>query len=63
MGDPGIGRRAKGTGLGKPGLIDFVGVELLVLAQGDGIHLSTRVYLHGHQPHAILHGKLKPHVK
>ena len=55
--------RAKGTGLGIPGHIDFVGEELLVPPQGDGIHLSTRVSLHSHQPCAILCGELELSVE
>ena len=49
-----MGCRAKGAILGVPGLIDFVGEELLVPAQGDGIHLSTRINLHSHQLCVVL---------
>ena len=37
-----MGCRAKGARLGLPRLIDFVGEEFLVPAQGDSIHLGTR---------------------
>ena len=60
MQDPGMGSRAEGAGLGEPGLIDFVRVELLVPAQGDVINLSARVYLHGHQLNAPFGWELKP---
>ena len=43
MQDPGMESRAGGTSLGEPGSTDFVGVEVLVPAQGNGINLSTRV--------------------
>ena len=43
-----MGCRVKGARLGIPGFINFVGEKILVPAQGDGIHLSTRVYLHSH---------------
>ena len=43
-----MGCRAEGIGLREPGLTDFVGEKLFVPAQGDGIHLSTRVDLHSH---------------
>ena len=58
-----MGRSAEGIGLRVPGLIDILGEELLVPAQGDAIHLNTRVNLHGHQLGAILGGKLEPHVE
>ena len=49
-----MGSRAEGTGLMKPGLINFVGADRLVPAQGN--NLSIRVYLHGHQLNTILVG-------
>ena len=59
VGDPGMGCRTKGARLGIPGLIDFLGEEHPVLAQGDHIHLSTRVNIHGNQLCAILCGELQ----
>ena len=58
-----MGCRDKGAGLGVPGLIGFVGEELPVPAQGDGINLSTRVSYHGGQIHTILCGELKSSVE
>ena len=58
--DPGVGGRASGAGLREPGLIDFVGEKFPVPAQGDSIHLSTRVYLDSHQLHSISGRELKP---
>ena len=49
-----MGIADKGTGLGVPGLTDFVGEELLIPAQGYCVHLSTRVDLHHHGPGPIL---------
>ena len=40
-----------------------MGQEFLVLAQGDGVDLSTRVDLHSHQFGAIFCWKLEPGVK
>ena len=56
---PGVGSWSEGIGLRVPGLISFLGEKLLVPVQGDGIHLSTRVNLHGHQLSAILGGELE----
>ena len=49
--------------LGVPGVIKFMGEEVLVLAEGDGYDLSSRVYLHGHQFDAVSCGKLEPGIK
>ena len=63
MWNPGVGSRAEGARLGKPGVTDFVGIELLVPAQGDGINLSTRFYLHGHQLSTSFGWELQPGEK
>ena len=52
-----VGQRELGFGV-----INFVGEEILVLAQGDGVDLSTRFDLHIHQFGAIFGGKLEPCV-
>ena len=59
----GLGSRAEGTGFGVPGVINLVGEELPVLAQGDYVNLSTRFDFHGHQFGAVFHWKLEPSVK
>ena len=53
----------EGTGFGVPGVINFIREELPGLAQGDGVNLSTRVYLHSHQFGAVSCGKLEPGIK
>ena len=58
-----MGSRAEGTEFWEPDLIDFVGVELLVPAQGNGINLSTRVSLHSQHLSAVLGWELKPGEK
>ena len=49
-----MGCRTEGVGFRVPGLIEFLREKLLVPAQGDSIHLSTRVNLVGHQVGTIL---------
>ena len=46
-----------------PGVINFMGEELPILAQGDGVDLSTRVYLHSHQFRTVYCWKLEPGIK
>ena len=58
-----MGSRSDGTGFGVPGVINFMGEELLVLSQGDGVDLNTRVYLDGHQFGAISCWELEPGIK
>ena len=58
-----MGSRAEGARLGEPGLINFMGVQLLVPAQGCRINFSTMVYLQSHQLNAMLDWGLKPHEK
>ena len=53
----------EGPGFGVPGVINFMREELPVLAEGDGVYLGTRVYLHGHQFGAISCGELEPGIK
>ena len=45
-----------GHGLGEPGIIYFMGEELVVPAQG---YLSTRIYIDCHQIGSIMGGKLE----
>ena len=58
-----MGSRAERIGLRVAGLIDFLGKKLLVPAERDGVHLSTRVNLNCHELHTILHVKLEPGVE
>ena len=50
-------------GLGYLDLEIFMGEQLLELAQGDCVYLSTRVNLHSHCLHAILCGELQASVE
>ena len=58
-----MGCRVKGARLGVPSLVDFVRKELPVPAQGDGIHLSTRTNLHGHELCVALCGELQMSIE
>ena len=49
-----MGHGDEGAGFGVPGLSEFMEEELLILAQGDCIHLGTRVDLDSHVLGAIL---------
>ena len=55
MQDPGMGSGDKGAGFGEPGLSELMAEELPIPAQGDCVHLSTRVDLYCHDLGAILH--------
>ena len=50
-----MGSWDRGSGCGVPGLSEFMGEELPILAQGYCIHLSARVYFDGHGLGTILH--------
>ena len=54
MEDPGVVSGDKGALFGVPGFIHFVEEYFLILAQGYGIPLSTRVDLYSHALHPIL---------
>ena len=58
-----MGCRGEGARFGMPQLNNFVGEELLLLAQGDCVYLSTWVYLHGHHIHTILLGEVQAGVE
>ena len=54
MQDPGMGSGDKGAGFGRPGLSELMEEELPIPAQGDCVHLSTRVNLDCHGLGAVL---------
>ena len=58
-----MGSGAKGIGLWEPGLVDFMGEKLLLPSQGDGIYLSIRVDLNGHQLCTFNGGELEPGIE
>ena len=49
-----MGSGHRGAGFGVPGLSQVMGKELLILAQGDCIHLSLKVNLNDHGLGSIL---------
>ena len=63
MADPGVGGWAKGARPREPGLTNFVGENLPVLAKGDHVNWGSRVNLYGHLMSAILFGKLEQGVE
>ena len=56
-----MGSRALGLGYWES--INLWEEEFAVLAQGNGVDLSTRINLDSHQLSAIMGGKLKPVIK
>ena len=63
LGDPGVFSGVKGSLFGESGLIDVVGEDLLVLAQGYCVYLGVWVYLDSHGLCPILHGEQQFGVK
>ena len=52
-----MGSGDEGAEFGVSGVSEFMGKELLILAQGDCVYLSPRVNFNSHGLHAILCGK------
>ena len=60
MRHPGVGSRKEGIRLGVLGFVYFVGEQGMVLTQGCGVDLSTRINLDSHVFGSVTCGQLEP---